>query len=209
MKNEKYCMLFKLLIMMAFVAVAMTNSDKLATFLVPAAFAHCDTMNGPVIQAARKALETGNVGLVLPWVQKKDEGNIRKAFEKTLKVRKQSPEAKELADMYFFETLVRIHRTGEGVSYDGIKPAGTEVESGIEAADKAVAAGSVDELAKELTGHIDKEIRERFKEVIARKKHKDESVEAGREYVESYVVFIHYVEGLFKQAEGKSGHHAE
>lgn len=209
MRNEKYSMLFKLLIMIALIAVALTSSEKWATFLVPVVFAHCDTMDGPVIQAARKALETGNVNMVLVWVQKKDEGDIRKAFEKTLKVRQQSPEAKELADMYFFETLVRIHRAGEGVSYDGIKPEGTEVEPGIEAADKAVAAGSVDKLAKDLTGHIDKEVRERFQEVMARKKHKDESVEAGREYVESYVLFIHYVEGLFKQAEGKGSHHAE
>lgn len=209
MRNEKYSMLCKLLIMIALIAVAMISSDKWVTFLVPVVFAHCDTINGPVIQAARKALETGNIDLVLVWVQKKDESEIRKAFEKTLKVRKQSPEAKELADMYFFETLVRIHRAGEGASYDGIKPEGTEVEPGIEAADKAVEAGSVDKLAKDLTGHIDKEVRERFQEVMARKKHKDESVEAGREYVEAYVTFIHYVEGLFKQAEGHGGHHAE
>src|SRR5574341_1000365 len=70
-------------------------------------FAHCDGMDGPVVKAAQKALETGNVNLVLIWVQKKDEVEIRKAFEQTLKVRKLSPEAKQLADMYFFETLIR------------------------------------------------------------------------------------------------------
>src|SRR5512136_371299 len=76
--------------------------------------AHCDGMDGPVVTAAKKALETGDANPVLIWVQKKDEGEIRKAFQKTLAVRKLSPEAKELGDMYFFETLVRIHRAGEG-----------------------------------------------------------------------------------------------
>jgi hypothetical protein len=50
-------------------------------------FAHCDGMDGPVVKAAQKALETGNVNLVLIWVQKKDEDEIKKAFQKTLAVR--------------------------------------------------------------------------------------------------------------------------
>ena len=81
------------------------------TLLVPAiASAHCDRLDGPVVAAARKALDTGNVNLVLVWVQKKDDAEIRKHFDKTVAVRKAGGQAKELADMYFFETLVRIHR---------------------------------------------------------------------------------------------------
>ena len=90
-------------------------------------FAHCDGLDGPVVKVAQKALETGNVNLVLIWVQKKDEGEVKKAFQKTLAVRKLNPQAKELADMYFFETLVRIHRAGEGEPYTGLKPAGRDL----------------------------------------------------------------------------------
>jgi len=68
--------------------------------------AHCDGLDGPVIVDAKEALESGDVNLILIWVQKKDEGKRKKAFQKTLAVRKLNPEAKELADMYFFETLV-------------------------------------------------------------------------------------------------------
>src|SRR5512141_745701 len=113
--------------------------------------AHCDTMNGPVVKAAQKALEAGDVNLVLVWVQKKDETQIKEAFQKTLAVRKLSPDAKKLADMYFFETLVRIHRAGEGVAYTGLKPADTQFDPGIEAADKALEIGSDEELLKQLT----------------------------------------------------------
>ena len=84
-------------------------------------FAHCDGMDGPVISAAKNALDTEDINLVLFWVQKKDETELKKAFQKTMAVRKLNPEAKELADMYFFETLVRIHRAGEGEPYTGIK----------------------------------------------------------------------------------------
>src|SRR5262245_870889 len=79
-----------------------------ALFVPDSVFAHCDGLDGPVIKAAREALETGNVNLVLIWVKKDDETAIDKAFKQALVVRKQSPEAKEMADMYFFETLVRM-----------------------------------------------------------------------------------------------------
>jgi len=183
------------------------GDNKLFPFLVPVVFAHCDTMNGPVIKQAQKALDTGNVNLILIWVQKKDEAEIKKVFEKTLSVRKLNPQAKELADMYFFETLVRIHREGEGAPYTGIKPADTVVEPGIDAADKAIESGSVDHLAKEISTLVADGIRERFKTVMDKKKHINESVDAGREYVESYVTFIHYVEKLHLAASEHSEHH--
>jgi hypothetical protein len=47
----------------------------------PAA-AHCDGLDGPVVTAARKALATGNVNLVLIWVQKANEPEIKAAFKK-------------------------------------------------------------------------------------------------------------------------------
>ncbi len=171
-------------------------------------FAHCDTMNGPVVKAAQKALETGNVNLVLIWVQKKDEAEITEAFKKTLAMRKLNAEAKQLADMYFFETLVRIHRAGEGAPYTGLKPAGFEPEPGIAAADKAIETDSGEALVKDLTETIRHGVHERFTEVMAKKNFKPDDVEAGREYVNAYVTFIHYIEGLYqattKPVEGHS-----
>lgn len=95
-------------------------------------------MDGPVILAARAALEQKDITPVLKWVQKDDEGQIKAAFTRTLAVRAKGPEARDLADQFFFETLVRIHRAGEGAPYTGLKPAGTPVEPAIEAADKAI-----------------------------------------------------------------------
>lgn len=193
-----------------FLMIMLLGDHKLFPFLsIPFVFAHCDTMNGPVIQTARKALETGNVNLILVWVQKKDEDEIKKAFEKTLAVRKLNSQAKELADMYFFETLVRIHRAGEGAPYTGIKSADTEVDPGIEATDKALEIGSVDGLTKEMSDHLTSGILVRFNQAIEKKKHMNESVEAGREYVKAYVEFIHYIERLHLDISGKTVQHNE
>ena len=167
---------------------------------------HCDTMNGPVVIAAQKALETGNVNLVLIWVQKDDEATIKEAYSKISAVRKLGPDAKKLADMYFFETLVRIHRAGEGVAYTGLKPAETHVDPGIEAADRALEKGSAEELLKHLTDAVQHGIHEQFTLAMAKNNFKSNDIAAGREYVKAYVEFIHYAERLFqavsKPAEG-------
>jgi hypothetical protein len=90
------------------------------TLVVPArVLAHCDSLDGPVVRAAQTALETRNPALVVIWVQEKDESEIRGAFERTLAVRALSSQAKELADRFFFETLVRVHRAGEGAPFTG------------------------------------------------------------------------------------------
>jgi hypothetical protein len=181
-----------------------------AFFAPTLANAHCDTMNGPVVLAAQKALATNNVNLVLIWVQKKDEATIKQAFTKTMAVRNLSPEAKTLADMYFFETLVRIHRAGEGVAYTGLKPAETQVDPGIEAADRALEKGSAEELLKYLTEAVHHGIHGQFTNAMARKNFKNDDLEAGREYVKAYVEFIHYVERLYQAAKQPSeGHYHE
>ena len=162
--------------------------------------AHCDTMNGPVVTAAKKALETGNVNLVLIWVQKQDEAQIRAAFDKTLVVRKLNAEAKDLADMYFFETLVRIHRAGEGVPYAGLKPAETVVDPGIAAADKSLETGSPESLLKHLNEAVHAGIHQQFELAVQKKNFKSSDLEAGRAYVKAYVEFIHYVERLYEAA---------
>lgn len=179
------------------------------TLLVPQlASAHCDAMDGPVVSAARKALESGKIGLVLAWVQPKDEPEVRAAFEKALAVRKLSPDAKDLADRYFFETLVRVHRAGEGAPYTGLKPAGTVKDPALAAADKAIDTGKLEPVSKLLDEAVKAGLAERFAHVRALKAPGDD-VGKGREWVEAYVAYVHYVVGLYHAAAGKGGAHEE
>jgi hypothetical protein len=177
--------------------------------LSPEASAHCDSLDGPVVQDARLALAKGDVTPVLKWVGAQHEAAIRDAFKATLAVRSQGDEAKTLADRYFFETLVRIHRAGEGEAFTGLKPA-TQVEPGIDAADEALAAGSANELEAQLAAAVTDGVRDRFALTVERAKHAQESVEAGRAYVEAYVDYIHFVENVHRLvSEGASHKHHE
>lgn len=171
------------------------------------AFAHCDGLDGPVVKAAHKALETGNINPVLIWVPKDSEGEIKNAFQKTLAVRKLSPQAKDLADMYFFETLVRVHRAGEGEPYTGLKPAGGDLGPAIPAADKAIESGKLEPLLKILSETIDTEVREKFKGVVAKKNFRPDDIDAGREYVEAYVSFVSYIERIYDAAKSAAEGH--
>lgn len=170
-------------------------------------FAHCDTMDGPIIKGAQQALETGDVNLVLMWIQKKDEPELKQAFQKAREVRTLNPAAKELADRYFLETFVRLHRAGEGAPFTGIKPAGSEMVPAVEAADKALETGSADELLKMMTGEIVQGIKKHYERTMALKEHAGHNVDAGREFATAYVAYVHYVEKLYEDAKPASAHH--
>lgn len=193
--------------LVGFAAVLFVDS-KFAPFFLPLVFAHCDTLDGPVVKTAKTALEKGDVTPILKWIKKENEKEIKSLFQKTLVVRSKGKEAQELADMYFFETLVRIHRAGEGAPYTGLKPAG-DVEPAVLEADKALEIGSVDNLVRLVTDASAKGIRERFRKAYEAKKHADHNVEAGREFVEAYVQFTHYVERLHTDAASESNHHLD
>ncbi len=173
----------------------------------PVARAHCDTMDGPVARAARTALEKKDVTPVLKWVKPEAEAEIKAAFSRTLAVRAQGPEARELADQFFFETLVRVHRAGEGAPFTGLKPAGTETGPAIEGADQALDKGSVEDVIKLVTDEVAAGIRRRFTEAREKKAHADHTVEAGRAFVAAYVEYVHYVEGLHQASQAGGAHH--
>ncbi len=181
----------------------------LSMFLLPAsvAFGHCDSIEGPVIPEAKEALEKGDVTPILKWVKPEHEAEIRDAFAKAVKVRTKGPEAKDLADQYFLETLVRVHRAGEGAPYTGIK--NEPVKRIVAMADKALADGSADAMIGRMSGHLGEAIREKFEKALQAYRTRDASVEAGREFVEAYVTYIHYVEGIHTAIMSPGGHHTE
>lgn len=176
--------------------VAVTVVVSLVLYSLPAS-AHCDALDGPVVQAARTALDKNDVSLVLRWVPPDREADVRTAFTRTLAVRALGGEARALAETWFFETLVRIHRAGEGAPYDGLKPAG-HIEPFIAAVDRSLATGSADDVVGDVSAHVNRGVRERFAKARETAAHAGGSVEAGRVYVAAYVEYLHYVEALYK-----------
>ena len=172
------------------------------------AFAHCDTLDGPVVMLGRQALEKGDVKLVLPWVAKEKEGEIRKVFDLASAIRGKGAKEKELADMYFFETLVRVHREGEGAPYTGLKAAGLDLGPAIPGADKALESGNPGPLLELINAKVHEGIHKYYTEAKERKAHAGESVEAGRAYVQAYVPYLHFVERLYNDAATPIAHGA-
>jgi hypothetical protein len=170
--------------------------------------AHCDTMNGPVVAAARQVLESGDLTPALKWIPKASEPELRAAFGRTMQVRTASPAARELADFYFFETLVRLHRAGEGEPYTGLKPA-TEVDPAVAAADQVLQHGSPVALVRAITEKVGAEIQQRFDRVSRASKTADRSVDAGRQYVAAYVSLMHYLEQVDQAGSGHPEEHGK
>lgn len=191
------------------------RSTALRRFLVPSlillmlifstniSFAHCDTMDGPLIKDAKIALSTNNVNYVLKWVQPENETEIREAFSLAMKVRKSGADAQKLADRYFFETVVRLHRNGEGVSFTGVKPSGTPIDEKVLAADKSIETGNLSTLKDLVPKEKLQELEVRFNRAMSLKNFDVNNVAEGREYIEAYVQFFKFAEG---EEEGHALH---
>jgi hypothetical protein len=166
--------------------------------------AHCDTLDGPVVTAARAALETGKLAPVLAWVRPADEGELRAAFASARAARRSGKEAREVADRWFLETVVRVHRAGEGAPYTGLKPAGA-IDPAVAAADRAVAAGDAAALERLLVAAVRDGLHAHLAR-LGRERPPADDVEAGRRWVAAYVPFVHWAEGVYAAAAASAAH---
>lgn len=146
---------------------------------------HCDSLDGPVVTAAREALARGDVDLILPYVRADGEAEVRAAFDLAARARAPGGEAQEVADRWFFETVVRVHRAGEGAPYTGLKPAGLDVGPVIPAAERALESGSPDELVAVLCGSVRDQVERRHRHAMELKVHTGDGTAAARAYVEA------------------------
>lgn len=184
-------------------------------FQVQSAQAHCDSLDGPVAKAVYKALDDGNVNPVLAYAPATAEPEIRAAFEKSRKVRGLGAEARMLADQAFMETVIRLHRAGEGATYTGLKPAGIDYGPVVPAAEHAVETGDLAKLKAVLTEEIEHALRERLAHVRELKKAPLEpktaaEVPHSRERISAELGFIIFAESLRQTALGKGAeHHAD
>lgn len=172
-----------------------TIARRLVGLVVRDASAHCDTEDGPAVVDGRRALETGNVNIALKWVHPDGEDEVRAAFDKTLTVRALGEEAAELADRWFLETLVRVHRAGEGAGFEGIKPSGTAVPAQVVAADEALEQRSIEPLRGLVADERWAELERRFDRAVALKDFDVDDLVAAKEYMDAYVSFFKYAEG--------------
>jgi hypothetical protein len=149
--------------------------------------------------------------LVLPYVPAEGETEVRSAFDQTVAIRDQSPEVGEIADRWFFENVVRVHRAGEGAPYTGLKPAGLSAGPVIPIAERALETGSGDELIGVLSDIVAEQVKHRLDHAMELKTHAEAGVAEAREYVEAMLglqVWSHklYLAAL-ASAHGGEHHH--
>lgn len=160
---------------------------------------HCDSLDGPVVTAARNALDATDVDLILPYVHADGAAEIRDAFDRAVKVRAMGAEARDVADRWFFETAVRVHRAGEGAPFTGLKPAGLDVGPVIPAAERALDSGSTDELIDVLCAQIRDQVARHHGHAMALKAHAGDSVTEARAYVGAALGLQVWAHSIYKQ----------
>ncbi len=167
-------------------------------------------MDGPVVRAARQAIEKRNVNLVLPWIKKESETELEHAFKKTLQMRNLGNGSEEFADHWFYETAVRLHREGEGAAYSGLKPTGLDTGPVIPLAEKALETGNVREVTDFLSNLVADEVQKRFDNVISKMNYDINNVDAAREYVQAMLRFLLFSHHMYKyittEEKEKLGH---
>jgi len=167
---------------------------------------HCDTIDGPVVKAAQEALRTRNVNLILPYAPETAEPEIKKAFERTLAVSEQEKEARDLAEYWFFETVVRLHREGEGAPYTGLKPAGLDWGPVLPKVDKAIEKEDPKEVIEFLSHAVEEQIQDRFKRFVSTKNYDVNDVAAARAHVEAMLGLELYSHHLYEDITAGPGH---
>jgi Family of unknown function (DUF6448) len=161
---------------------------------------HCESLDGPVVTAAREALGRGDVQRVLPYVSEQSEPELRRAFDLAVKARSLGPDAAVVADRWLFETAVRLHRTGEGAAFTGLKAAGLDVGPVIPAAERALESGSADRLAEVLCGIVRDQVARRHAQGMEARERAGEGLSASREYVEAALGLQMWAHGVYRQA---------
>jgi cell division inhibitor SulA len=163
-------------------------------------YAHCDRENGPVAVAAKEALKTGDFSKVVIWVGEEQEEELRKKFKQSLAVYQKGDDSRELAKDYFMSNAVRLHRAAEGMPFTGLKPASPAAKD-IQVAEKALKTGNLDPVMKMFSSKLEGKTQKWFQKALKAKKNKDNSIEAGREWANSYVKYIVYLHKLYLKIE--------
>ena len=169
---------------------------------------HCDSIDGPVVTAAKRALEAHDVRIALAYIPKYSEDEVRRAFEAVLRIRDQGPAVRDVADLHFFETVVGVDRAGEGAPYTGLKPAGLDHGPVIPVAEQAIASGSPEALIGLLSTRVEEEVRQRFDHVMELKRREDGDLDANRAYVAAMLDLQVWSHGLYHATLASAHEHA-
>jgi hypothetical protein len=143
---------------------------------------------GPMMKAARMALESGNARHILIWVPEGSENTLKNLLEKACCERYSQ---KSKAADWYFETVQRLHRSGMQSNYSGIEDVIFGEIPVIRKADEAIETGNFEQLSGLVPVMDISELRQRFDTIREMRNYPDLS--AGRTFVSAYLEFMLYL----------------
>ncbi len=108
-----------------------------------------------------------------------------------------------MADDWFYETTIRLHREGEGAPYTGLKPAGLNEGPVVPRAERAIETG---EAIGFVIDTIEKDLKRRFHHVLEMKNYQVNDVDAGRDYVKAFIDYVVWSHHLWAYVAEGGGH---
>ncbi len=110
---------------------------------------------------------------------------------------KAGKDAKEVADDWFFENTIRLHRAEKEHRTPGMKPAGLSEGPVVPRAEKAIETGDPKESIGFILKTVEDDLTHRFHHVMEKKKYDVNDVAAGREFIEAFIGWVVYSHHLY------------
>lgn len=145
---------------------------------------------GPVLDAAEKALATGAACHILVWVPAGTENMVKNLLEKACCERTISLTGECRAADGYFRTVLRLHSAHCGLrnlNYATRTPQEREI---IRTVESACRSGDYQEIGVVLGIYKDTGVRERFCEVLERRDYPAGDIGAGRRYTTAFVDLV-------------------
>jgi len=155
-----------------------------------------DAGNGPILKAAKIALETGNPNYILIWIPEESENTYKNLLEKTCCERSVRKNTGDCAIGWYFETVNRFHYAGRCPHYVNMKSDGLYGSQIIPDVEGAIESGNFEKIIARIPDSHVADARERFHRVRNKRNYDINNIAAGRAYVSAFITFIEYVQNL-------------
>lgn len=155
-----------------------------------------DSHNGPMMIAAKRALETGKAHHILIWIPEKSENTLKNLLEKVCCKRRIQADGHDRIVDWYFETISRFHSGYYGPHNLNISTKTPEEKSIIFLVESACESGNFEEITTVIRDTPTGEMRQRFDDVMKKRNYCEENIAAGRVYVSVFTYFIAFVNNL-------------
>lgn len=155
-----------------------------------------DVIQGPVVKAAKMALETGNVNYILIWLPEESENTLKNLLEKTCCKRSSRMNMQNQAYDWYFATVNRFFSTSRSYDYLKTQFGGLAEKPLVLKVDTAIESGNFEEIRDIIPITHEADAKQRFLHVMNMRNYPVNDIAAGRAYVSAFFDFNRYVHDL-------------